>query len=110
MIQTSARTGLGVDRLRTHLAEAMRSDHALREARLVTVLPRHDASLATAARQLEDAATLAAADARHGRALREPEVVASLLRASLDALGEIAGPVHPDDVLGLVFSRFCIGK
>ena len=22
----------------------------------------------------------------------------------------IAGPVHPDDILGLVFSRFCIGK
>ena len=44
------------------------------------------------------------------RALAAPEVAASLLRLALDALGEVSAPVHPDDVLGLVFSRFCIGK
>jgi tRNA U34 5-carboxymethylaminomethyl modifying GTPase MnmE/TrmE len=42
--------------------------------------------------------------------VRDPELIAGLLRAALDAIGTIAGPVHPDDVLGLVFSRFCIGK
>jgi tRNA modification GTPase len=109
-LATSARTGRGIERLRARLAEAVRNDHALREARLATVLPRHDASLATAALLLADAAGHAASDARRGRTLRDPELVASLLRAALDALGEIAGPVHPDDVLGLVFSRFCIGK
>ena len=109
-IATSVRTGRGIEDLRARLAQAVRSDHALREARLATVLPRHDAQLATAARALEDAASQVSRDARRGRAIRDPEVVASLLRASLDALGEIAGPVHPDEVLGLVFSRFCIGK
>jgi len=109
-IATSVRTGRGIEHLRARLAQAVRTDHALREARLATVLPRHDAQLATAARALEDAASQVSRDARRGRAIRDPEVVASLLRASLDALGEIAGPVHPDEVLGLVFSRFCIGK
>jgi tRNA modification GTPase len=27
-----------------------------------------------------------------------------------DALGEIVGRVTPDDLLGEIFSRFCIGK
>ena len=109
-LATSVRTGRGIEDLRARLAQAVRSDHALREARLATVLPRHDAHLATATRALEDAASQVSRDARRGRAIRDPEVVASLLRASLDALGEIAGPVHPDEVLGLVFSRFCVGK
>ena len=38
------------------------------------------------------------------------EIIASALRSALDALGEVSAPMHPDDVLGLVFSRFCIGK
>ena len=47
---------------------------------------------------------------RHTTSQHRPELAAGLLRAALDALGSVAGPVHPDDVLGLVFSRFCIGK
>jgi tRNA modification GTPase len=32
------------------------------------------------------------------------------LRGALDALGQILGVVTPDDILGKVFSKFCIGK
>ncbi len=39
-----------------------------------------------------------------------PELLAMELREALDALGRIAGRVTPDDVLGRVFSTFCIGK
>ncbi|MBL4591346.1 MAG: 50S ribosome-binding GTPase, partial [Phycisphaerales bacterium] len=39
-----------------------------------------------------------------------PELVAVGLRDALDALGELAGEVTPDDVLGRVFATFCIGK
>jgi tRNA modification GTPase len=39
-----------------------------------------------------------------------PELLAADLRASLDALGQILGLVTPDDVLGKIFSTFCIGK
>jgi tRNA modification GTPase len=38
------------------------------------------------------------------------ELVAAELRAGLDALGGILGVVTPNDVLGRIFSTFCIGK
>jgi len=39
-----------------------------------------------------------------------PEVAAEELRIAHDALGQITGRVAPDDLLGEIFSRFCIGK
>lgn len=38
------------------------------------------------------------------------EVVALNLRDALDSLGGVLGQVTPDDVLGRIFSSFCIGK
>jgi tRNA modification GTPase len=38
------------------------------------------------------------------------DLFAEELRLAHDALGEITGRVLPDDLLGLIFSRFCIGK
>lgn len=38
------------------------------------------------------------------------EIVAMELREALDSLGSVVGKISPDDLLGLVFSRFCIGK
>jgi hypothetical protein len=42
----------------------------------------------------------------HGR----DEYIAAELRLALDALGQVAGAVHSEDILDVVFSRFCIGK
>ncbi len=44
------------------------------------------------------------------RHVPRPELVAATLRAALDDLGRLAGNVTPDDVLGRVFSTFCVGK
>ena len=106
----SGRTRAGLDGLRAAIATRIRRDRALRRARLATILPRHDAAFAAAHAALSEAAVHAAAAAARGRRMDDVELVASLLRSALDALGEVAGPMHPDDVLGLVFSRFCIGK
>jgi tRNA modification GTPase len=38
------------------------------------------------------------------------DLTAESLRAAHDSLGEITGRVAPDDLLGHIFSRFCIGK
>ena len=38
------------------------------------------------------------------------EIVAMELREALDALGRVLGSVSPDEVLGRIFSTFCIGK
>ena len=105
----SAATGSGLAELRARVAVRIRRDRALRQARLATILPRHDAAFSAASSALEETARRAC-DSRVAGRLADVELVASLLRAALDALGEIAGPMHPDDVLGLVFSRFCIGK
>jgi tRNA modification GTPase len=38
------------------------------------------------------------------------ELVALDLREALDALGSVTGRISPDDLLGRIFSAFCIGK
>ena len=39
-----------------------------------------------------------------------PEFVALELRSSLDAIGEVVGKVDPEELLGVIFGSFCIGK
>jgi tRNA modification GTPase len=39
-----------------------------------------------------------------------PELAASELRLAIEHLGGVLGNVSPDDVLGKIFSSFCIGK
>lgn len=38
------------------------------------------------------------------------EIVSAEIRLSLEALGQVVGTVYTDDILDLVFGRFCIGK
>ncbi len=38
------------------------------------------------------------------------ELVAEELRTAQHAIGEITGTITPDEILGEIFSRFCIGK
>jgi tRNA modification GTPase len=52
------------------------------------------------------------ADAARG-ALRDglsPEFIAEELRGALDAVGEIVGKADSEEILGKIFSTFCIGK
>jgi tRNA modification GTPase len=52
----------------------------------------------------------AAAALEEALAMDAPELVAASLRTALDRLGEVAGAIPPDDVLGRLFAGFCIGK
>ena len=52
-------------------------------------------------------------DMAHAYAQQDDRILdlfAEELRLAHDALGEITGRMLPDDLLGLIFSRFCIGK
>ncbi|MCC5787163.1 MAG: 50S ribosome-binding GTPase [Phycisphaerales bacterium] len=40
----------------------------------------------------------------------DPSVAAERLRTALDHLGELLGRIPPDEVIGRVFARFCVGK
>jgi tRNA modification GTPase len=64
---------------------------------------RHIQALRRARRFLQDACS-------HFAPPAAVELAAEALRLSHDALAEITGAATPDDVLGEIFSRFCIGK
>lgn len=70
-------------------------------------VPRHRRSINNAVLGINAAMKWIDPDAH---AIMTPELVASGLRDALDALGELTGQITPDDVLGRVFSTFCVGK
>jgi tRNA modification GTPase len=69
----------------------------------VAVNARHQACLTRALSSL----TRAISSLRAGD---EPELTALDLRESLTAVGEIAGVVDTEEILGEIFGNFCIGK
>ena len=69
----------------------------------VAINARHEAALQAALR-FADAAREAFTSGL------SPEFVAEELRASLSAVGDILGRVDHEEVLGKIFSTFCIGK
>ena len=106
---TSAVTGEGVGSLASAIAAALASrEGGTGTSHRIGVLARHRQAMALAGEWL--ARCMEAAGDGTGPAIEHPELVADALRGALDALGEVTGEVTPDDVLGLVFSRFCIGK
>lgn len=58
----------------------------------------------TALQQVEEHLQLAT------RKMHAPELIAEELRSAQEALSTITGEFTPDDLLGEIFSRFCIGK
>ena len=98
----SARTGDGVEALRRKLLE-LAGWHAQPEG-LFIARTRHVQALRRTGEHLAQARAQAA------RADAALDLLAEELRLAHDALGEITGAYTPDDLLGEIFSRFCIGK
>ena len=100
-VAISARTGAGLDVLRAHLRDSM--GYQVADAGTVSARARHLEAL-TRARRHVDAAEAQLRESRAG------ELVAEELRHAQIALGEITGTVTSNDLLGRIFSSFCIGK
>ena len=94
-------SGDGVDALVDHLVARVAPTHE--SGSLAAINARHQACLTRAS----DALTAAADALRSGT---EPEFISLDLRAALDAVGEVVGRVDSEDILGKIFSSFCIGK
>ena len=101
-LMISARTGDGIAALRRQLLE-LAGWHAQPEGVFIA-RTRHVQALRRTGEHLYRAQAQAA------RADAALDLLAEELRLAHDALGEITGAFTPDDLLGEIFSRFCIGK
>jgi tRNA modification GTPase len=101
-VSLSARSGEGLDRLRRLLLELVGWQAA--PEGLFIARARHVQALQMARAHLQAAIDHAA----RGDALLD--LLAEELRLSHEALAEITGRFSADDLLGEIFSRFCIGK
>ena len=95
----SAKKGFGLDKLRELLASAVGKASA--DGVLVTNA-RHAAALRDAAASLRAV--------RSGLGTLTTDLLAEDLRSALASLGSITGEITTDEVLGEIFSGFCIGK
>ena len=98
----SAKTGLGLDALRQRLLQTVGWQAApegvyMARERHLRALSAVDAHLAHATEWL-------------GHRAEHLDLLAEELRLAQSALGEITGEFSADDLLGEIFSRFCIGK
>jgi tRNA modification GTPase len=96
----SSRTGQGLDRLlaeiERHAAEAMSIGDGAVPTRM-----RHVAVLGECRLHLTNALE---------QNLVQPELAAEDLRLAADAIGKLTGAVDVEEMLGAIFSTFCIGK
>lgn len=97
-IHLSARTHAGVDLLKAELLRTIGFSGGGEGVFLARA--RHLDAIRRAAAHLELAAT----------GWQQIEIFAEELRLAQNALSEITGAFTPDDLLGVIFSRFCIGK
>lgn len=101
LIRLSARSGAGVETLRDHLKESM------------GFAGNVEGGFIARRRHLE-ALELASVHLLQGRdqllGARAGELLAEELRLAQQALSEITGEFTADDLLGRIFSSFCIGK
>jgi tRNA modification GTPase len=97
----SATAGTGIDALKRHLLSLAGHDSAVEG--VYSARRRHLEAL-HAARQATDAALLLLRDSMM------PELAAEELRVAQQSLDLITGRFDSEDLLGRIFSDFCIGK
>lgn len=98
----SAKTGFGLDTLRTLLSDSQKTATLDSGQTIVTNL-RHYQSLMSAAASLEKVRFSLTTS-------QTPDLLSEDLRQALHHLSSILGEVTPDEVLGDIFERFCVGK
>lgn len=102
-LRISCESGSGFEDLESAISKLLSLDEAQWGDHSVAVNARHQACLTRAQSSLVRAITSL-------RAGDEPELTALDLREALTAIGEIAGIVDTEEILGEIFGNFCIGK
>ena len=102
-IAISCLTGEGIDKLVDAIIAKARGDHATDAPMVAAINARHQACLQRAQSRLHEAWEKL-------QARTDPELVVVPLREALDAVGEVVGAIDTEEILGEIFSTFCIGK
>ncbi len=102
-LRVSCVTGEGLEALTEAIASALSLDESQWGLHSVAVNARHQACLQRTLESLE-----VALDGMRGGL--EVELVSVDLREALSAVGDIAGVVDTEEILGEIFGSFCIGK
>ncbi|MEM7080203.1 MAG: tRNA uridine-5-carboxymethylaminomethyl(34) synthesis GTPase MnmE [Pseudomonadota bacterium] len=105
LVPISVKDDVGMAPLKTRLIESLGvpgDAPFTARARHVEALQQADEHLQAATQQLQQLLA--------GTSAIGVEFVAEEMRLAQDRLGEITGTVTPDDLLGKIFSEFCIGK
>ena len=102
-VAISCREGTGMDALGEAIGDQLSLGAASWGQEAVAVNARHQDCL----RRAEKALLVAREQLSAGEG---PELAAVDLRIALDAIGEVAGKVETEELLGEIFGRFCIGK
>jgi tRNA modification GTPase len=102
-VRISCRTGEGMERLGEKIFRRVMGGGVAQADAGVAINARHQACL-------KKAADFCAAGRKAIGDKLSAELVAVELRAALDALGQVVGKLDTEDLLGKIFSTFCIGK
>jgi tRNA modification GTPase len=98
----SAKDGLGISELKKQLVALILGDFDLQNETIVASVRHHEALLKTA--ETLEKAQLGLSDGTSG------DFIAMDIRQAMFHLGRITGDISTDDLLGNIFSKFCIGK
>jgi tRNA modification GTPase len=101
-VRTSALTGAGMERLRAQILDQLGAEPGRQESGFLTNV-RHQGLVRDCLGALDAAAVAVAQRLPHEMLLLD-------LHNALQPLDEITGATTADDILNLIFSRFCIGK
>jgi tRNA modification GTPase len=102
-IQVSAKTGEGLDVLRSTIKDFLSRDRAVGVSESILTSARQNDAVIRALVSLEKSALALGADVPQ-------EMVALDLYEALSALNELTGDTVTEDILGRIFSSFCVGK
>ncbi len=101
VLSLSARTGTGVEQLKQQLSKEF-GDRGEAETLIVTNTRHYEALL-------HAGEALTRASAAMSQAL-PADLISEEIRQVLHHLGEITGEITTEDILGNIFSKFCVGK
>ncbi len=104
ILKTSAKLGSGIEELKSKIRDVLLGKESRMEgAEIVITELRHKLAL-----QKSNEGLISFLKALETG--KSPEFLAVDLRFALDSLGEMTGEITTEDVLGRIFSKFCIGK